>query len=138
MSNCTTSAMALTPIRSTCFLLLGYAVFYLAMSLGEWYESEVVDEELKFKLKGNLEIHSYSTQWFLFFVVPILLAASLGGIYEALWKHSEANSRSCVQANDEAPCDDAACSSHVKAPGVFTLLKKAAHYKFWPLGRYAP
>lgn len=132
----TTTAVALTSIRVSSFLMLGYALFYLAMSLGKWYDDEVVVDDLQFTLNGDVEIRSSSTQKFLFLGIPIMLAASFGGIYEAIWKHGELNARKVNPGDGTAKRDDA--GSYSKAPGAFSVLKKAVNYKFWPLGRFAP
>lgn len=73
------SAVALTSIRAACYLMLGYAIFYLVMFLGKWYESEVMNDQLDFMLHGDLEIRSSYSQKFLFVGLPIILSAALGG-----------------------------------------------------------
>ena len=125
---------ALTGIRVVSYGMLGWALFYLAMSLGKWYEAEILTDELEFKLPGDLEIRSSYNQRFLFIGMPIVLAAALGGVYEAIWKRRELRRSSKVATSlrdgeETRPEDDL---------GVCAFLHGVMHYKFRPLGRYSP
>ncbi|CAN0251449.1 unnamed protein product, partial [Scytosiphon promiscuus] len=85
---------ALTAVRVASYALLGYSLFYLAMFIGKWYESTILpNDELKMVLDSadadadgseDLYIKHSDTSKFIFIGLPILFAAALGGVYEAL------------------------------------------------------
>lgn len=125
MGDVATSA-ALWSIRALSYSILGYSLFYLAMSLGKWYEANILDNELEMSMKGDLEIRSSYNEKFVFIGLPIILSAALGGVYEAIWKHREVNARKSTPATSRSP------------PGLFAVLHNAMQYKFKPLGQYSP
>ena len=126
------TAIALASIRFVSYVMLGWSMFYLAMSLGKWYEAEIMTDELEFKLHGDLEIRSSYSQRFLFIGMPIVLAAALGGLYEAIWKRRE------LRASRAATGPEDGDDSEIEGDGVFNLLHGIIHYKFRPLGQYSP
>lgn len=127
------TAVALTSIRVLSYAMLGWALFYLAMSLGKWYEAEIIDDELEFELPGDVEIRSSYNQRFLFIGMPIVLAAAFGGVYEAIRRRRE------LSAKPAGPDDDRTGEDSKKeSAGVLSFLHGVMHYKFRPLGQYAP
>lgn len=124
-----TEAATLTGIRVLCYTMLAWGVFYLAMSMGKWYEEDVLDDQLEYKLNGDLEIRSSYNQRFLFLGLPFVLSAALGGVYEAIWKRREINAKSAGPHDGETTAE---------SPGVLSVLHSATHYKFRPLGKHAP
>ena len=124
------AVVALTSIRLLSYAMLSWALFYLAMSFGKWYEGEVLDDQLDYKLNGDTEIRSSYNQRFLFIGMPIVLAAALGGVYEAIWKRRE------IRAKLAGPQDGEELKT--ENSGVSTFLHASVHYKFRPLGQYAP
>ena len=124
------TAVALTSIRILSYAMLGWSLFYLAMSLGKWYEAEILTDELEFKLPGDVEIRSSYNQKFIFLGLPTVLAAALGGVYEAIWKRRELSARPTGPEDGE--------EIKKESPGVFTVLHGVMHYKFRPVGRHSP
>lgn len=124
------TAVALTSIRVFSYAMLSWGVFFLAMKLGKWYEGEVLDDQLEYQLTDNVKIGGFYNQLVLFVAMPIILSAALGGVYEALWKRRE------IRAKLDTPKDGE--DSAGKSPGIFALLHSFVHYKFRPLGQYAP
>ena len=98
------------------------------------YESTILpNEELEIVLDStdadgdgyaNLVIYHIETLQIVFVGVPIILAAALGGLYEALWKRREMSS-----AAGPYPCLP---SQRPRLP------HNVVHYQYRPLGRYAP
>lgn len=135
----TGTAMALTGIRAFTYAMLAYAGFYLAMFIGKWYESTILaNDELEMVLdsadadgdgRADLYIRHSDTSKFVFIGVPFILAAALGGAYEALWKRQEIRSinkgSSTVEDLDNRP-------------GILAFVKNVIHYQYRPLGRYSP
>lgn len=122
-------AVALAGTRALTYVILAYALFHLAMHFGKWYgenleEGETGLDRLAFVLSGEGEdeilIRTSRAQLFLFLACPIIVAAALGGVYEALWLTREAN----------APTSPAA----TKTSGVCAKLHSVIHTKFRPLG----
>lgn len=130
----TSAAAALTSIRVLSYAMLGWALFYLAMSFGKWYEGEVLDDQLDYELNGDTEIRSSYNQRFLFIGMPIVLAAALGGVYEAIWKRRELRRAELLVA----PEDGEGHTTENSGGGFSTSLHAAVHYKFRPLGQHAP
>ncbi|CAN0251512.1 unnamed protein product, partial [Scytosiphon promiscuus] len=106
---------ALTAVRVASYALLGYSLFYLAMFIGKWYESTILpNDELKMVLDSadadadgseDLYIKHSDTSKFIFIGLPILFAAVLGGVYEALWKRREASLSNNQQRLGLRKCD---------------------------------
>lgn len=124
------TAVALTSIRIVSYAMLGWGVFYLAIKLAKWYEAQVIDDQMEYKLASDLEIGSFYNQLVVFVGMPIVLAAALGGVYEAIWKRRELRAKLATPRDGE---DNA-----VESPGIFAFLHSFVHYKFRPLGQYAP
>lgn len=137
------TAAALTGIRVFTYAMLAYAGFYMAMFIGKWYEATILaDDELKIVFdsadadadgKEDLYISHSQTSKFVFIGLPILFAAALGGVYEALWKKQEI--KSIGSSNTTTGGDDAALDNR---PGIFATLKNVIHYQYRPLGQYSP
>ncbi|CAM9161198.1 unnamed protein product, partial [Sphacelaria rigidula] len=124
------TAVALTSIRIVSYAMLSWGVFYLAIKLAKWYEAQVIDDQMEYKLASDLEIGSFYNQLVVFVGMPIVLAAALGGVYEAIWKRRELRAKLATPRDGE---DNA-----VESPGIFAFLHSFVHYKFRPLGQYAP
>lgn len=124
------AAVALTSIRLLSYAVLGWVLFHLAMSLGKWYDAEILDEQLEFKLPGDVKIYSFFNEKFLFIGLPIVLAAALGGVYEAIWNQRELSVRPAGPGDGD--------ESNRESPGVFTVLHGVMHFKFRPVGQHAP
>lgn len=122
-------AVALASTRVFAYLLLGYGLFHLAFHFGKWYDEKFQDEgegglaELAFVLSGEgddeILIRNSRAQLFFFLACPIVLAAALGGVYEALWMSREAKA-----ASSEAPT----------TTSLFSRLHSLVHLQFRPLG----
>ena len=81
----------------------------------------------------ELYIRHSDTSKFVFIGLPIIGAAALGGLYEALWKRREISSaggggHTGVEVQEEV--DD--------RPGILAFLHNVVHYQYRPLGRYSP
>ncbi|CAM9615270.1 unnamed protein product, partial [Ectocarpus sp. 12 AP-2014] len=123
-------AAALTGTRTLSYLLLGYALFHLAMHFGKWYGENFEDtddglQHLEFVMQGEgtddeLKIRTSRGQLFLFLASPIILAAALGGVYEALWLSREAKAGDAAEAS--------------KAGGFLATIHSIMHCQFRPLG----
>ena len=124
------AAVALTSIRILSYAMLGWSLFHVGVSLSKWYEAEILADELDFDLPGELKIYSFYTEKFLFLGLPVVLAAALGGVYEAIWKWRE------LSARPTGPEDGQ--ETKKESPGVFTVLHGVMHYKFRPVGQHAP
>lgn len=121
--------VALTSTRVLTFLILGYGLFHLAMHHGKWYGENLEEgdnglDKLAFVLSGEGEdeilIRTSRGQLFFFLACPIILAAALGGVYEALWLTREA----------KAP----ETSDATATVGICGWMHSIMHTKFRPLG----
>lgn len=87
-------------------------------------EGETGLDRLAFVLSGEGEdellIRTSRAQLFFFLACPIIVAAALGGVYEALWLKREAK----ALANSEA----------TEANGILAMLHSVMHFQFRPLG----
>lgn len=84
--------IALAGTRVLSYLLLAVSGLYLAMSLGTWYASKIFspdDETLEFEVEEGMIIRDLDNQVVTFVAMPVILAAALGGVYEALWSLRE-------------------------------------------------
>lgn len=125
------SEVALTSIRILTYAVLGYCLFYLIMHLSVWYDINVLDDQLEFTFGDDIRIRSSTNERFMFLAMPIVLAAALGGLYEAVWKRREIlASKLGTRGEGE--------QSEAERPGVLALLHSIVHSKFRPLGQYAP
>lgn len=135
-------AVALTGIRAFTYAMLAYTGFYLAMFIGKWYEATILaDDELEMVLdsgdadgdgSADLYIRHSDTSKFVFIGVPFMLAAALGGVYEALWKRQEIKS---INKKSSPTVDGQELDNQ---PGIFAFLKNVVHYQYRPLGQYSP
>lgn len=150
MGSAGATGVALTAIRFASYGMLGYSLFYLAMFIGKWYESTIlVDDELKIVLdsedadgdgREDLYIKHSDTSKFVFIALPILVAAALGGVYEALWKRREA-SLSKQRSNNTSNTGSGELAQEEEMdnrPGILAFLHNVVHYQYRPLGRYSP
>lgn len=123
--------VALTSTRVLTYLILAYSLFHVAMHAGKWFDENLVREEgedglnnLAFVLSGEgddeIYIRDSRGQLFFFLACPIIVAAALGGVYEALWLKREAK----ALANSDA----------TKTNGICAKLHSIMHFKFRPLG----
>lgn len=121
--------VALTSTRVLTYLILGYALFHLAMHFGKWYGENLEEgdeglDTLAFVLSGEgddeITIRTSRVQLFFFLACPIVVAAALGGVYEALWLTREAKALEHSEAT--------------KANGIFAKLHSVVHTQFRPLG----
>eukprot|EP00903_Cladosiphon_okamuranus_P013765 g12813.t1 len=139
------TSVALTAIRCASYALMAWSLFYLAMFIGKWYESTILpNDELEMVLdssdanfdgKPDLYIRHSDTSKFVFIGLPIVGAAALGGLYEALWKRREISSTAAggrnsagVQVQEEVE----------DRPGICAFLHNVVHYQYKPLGRFSP
>lgn len=86
----------------------------------------------------DLVIYHVETLQIVFVGLPIILAAALGGLYEAMWKRREISSAgggiksggntSGVEVQEEVD----------NRPGILAFLHNVVHYQYRPLGRYSP
>lgn len=123
------TAVALTGTRALTYLILAYGLFHLAMHFGKWYgenmeEGEEGLDRLAFVLSGEGEdeilIRTSRAQLFLFLACPIIVAAALGGVYEALWLSREAKAPTSSEAT--------------KSNGICATVHSIIHTQFRPLG----
>lgn len=83
---------ALTTTRVLSYAILAYSIFYLAMCLGRWYAANILsttEEKLELELQEDLSIRDLDNQVAIFVGMSVILAAALGGLYEALWELRE-------------------------------------------------
>lgn len=121
--------VALRSTRVLTYLILAYGLFHLAMHFGKWYGENLEEgdnglDKLAFVLSGEGEdeilIRTSRAQLFFFLACPIILAAALGGVYEALWLTREA----------KAP----ATSDATGSPGICGTVHSIMHTQFRPFG----
>ena len=122
--------VALTSIRILTYAVLGYGVFYLAMHLSDWYDINVLDDQLEYTFGNDIRMGSSTTERFLFLAMPIVLAAALGGLYEAVWKRREILASKLGRGDGDR--------SDVERPKFMAVLHGIRHFKFRPMGQYAP
>lgn len=81
----------------------------------------------------DLYIRHSDTSKFVFVALPIIAAAALGGVYEALWKRREISSASgsINTGVDVEEVED-------NRPGILAFLHNVVHYQYRPLGKYSP
>lgn len=83
---------ALTTTRVLSYAILAYSIFYLAMCLGRWYAANILsttEEKLELELQEDLSVRDLDNQVAIFVGMSVILAAALGGLYEALWELRE-------------------------------------------------
>ena len=122
--------IALTSIRILTYAALGYGVFYLTMHLSDWYYINVIDDQLEYTFGNDIKMWSFNTGQFLFLAMPIVLAAALGGLYEAVWKRREVLASKLGRGDGEG--------SDVEHPDILAVLHGIIHLKFRPMGQKAP
>lgn len=109
--------------------MLGYGLFYLAMCFGKWYSRTVFnsgEDILTYTIDGDVEIGDFYNQIVIFAVLPVILSAALGGLYECLWKKRDIERSNSNSAQLSTP------------PSWFKILQSAVHYKFRPLAQFSP
>lgn len=123
------TTVALAGTRALTYMILAYGLFHLAMHFGKWYgenleEAENGLEGLEFVLSGEgddeILIRNSRGQLFFFLACPIIMAAALGGVYEALWLTREA----------KAPASSEATTTN----GILAKIHSVIHTQFRPLG----
>ena len=82
--------------------------------------------------KEDLYIRHSDTSKFVFIGLPILAAAALGGVYEAIWKRREVKSSSSTGSTGTVGEEEE------NRPGILAFLHNAVHYQYKPLGRFSP
>lgn len=127
------TAAALAGVRTLSYAILGYGLFYLAMHLSDWYDLHILDDQLEYIMGDDISVRSSHNQRFLFITGPIVLAAALGGLYEAVWKRREILASKITREARDGEQQDAE-----QRRGVLALLHSIVHWKFRPLGQYAP
>lgn len=83
---------ALAATRILSYSILAYSIFYLAMCLGRWYAANILsttEEKLELELLEDLSVRDLDNQVAIFVGMSVILAAALGGLYEALWELRE-------------------------------------------------
>lgn len=131
-SNTSRLNASLFAIRLLAYAMLAYGLFYQAMYFGKWYSEKVLpfeDDQLAYKISGDVQVGNFYHQTILFAAVPVILAAALGGLYEALWKKREAKRITCSTGGEQ---EGASSVAWLKS------FHSIVHYKFRPLGQYSP
>lgn len=119
--------VALMSTRVLSYAMLAYALFFLAMCLGKWYSEEVIDDQFEYVLRGTeLKIGDFYNQIVVFTALPVILAAALGGVYEALWKLRESKGKIVGVTGNDAQ----ATGQPLSCMGT---LKSILHFQFRPL-----
>lgn len=127
MSAQTATGVALRSFRFLAFAVLLYSLFYLAMTRGKWYrERFFANDELDYDISSEANMRTSHNQRALFLVLFPVIAAALGGFYEAVWKHSEGKSK------------DGATPNLSPARSIFSNVTSIVHFNFRPLGRFSP
>lgn len=88
--------ITLSGIRVISYSMLAYSIFYLAVCLGEWYAATIfspTEDTFGFQLREDATARDLDNQIVTFVGAPIILAAALGGLYEALWKLRECRTK---------------------------------------------
>lgn len=125
MSASTATGVALVSFRFCAFAVLLYSLFYLAMTRGKWYrERFFANDELDYDITSEADMSTSHNQRALFLVLFPVIAAAVGGFYEAVWKYREG------KLND-------ASTSSPSQTFIFTL-RSIVHWNFRPLGRFSP
>lgn len=109
------------------------------------YEATILaDDELEMVLdsadadgdaKPDLYIKHSDTSKFVFMGLPFLLAAALGGLYEAIWKRREIRASSSTSKSSSRLEEE---EEEENRPGILAFLHNVVHYQLKPLGRYSP
>ncbi len=109
MGGPTATDAGLMSLRLLACAVLLCSLFYLAMASSKWYRE-------RFFANDGLEI---------FLLLFPVIAAALGGMYEAVWKHREG----------KAMEDGGPTSSSSPAQSLLTTV---IHLQFRPLGKFSP
>lgn len=152
------SCVALTSIRFLGYAVLAYSLFYLAMTRGKWYrENFFANDELALELNEDIQLRNSHAQVALFLLLFPVIAAALGGIYEAVWKNREGaqtirdssnksvdvsstQTASVLAAHTEGAQNNSVSSgnyedaSSTSSPGILAVLHSIIHYPFRFLG----
>eukprot|EP00752_Nemacystus_decipiens_P008264 g7389.t2 len=119
------------------------------MFIGKWYEATILaNDELEMVLDStdadgddspDLYIRHSDTSKFVFVGLPVILAAALGGLYEALWKRREISSAGGSGIKSGGNNTGVEVQEDVDdKPGILAFLHNVVHYQYRPLGRYSP
>lgn len=130
MGGPTPTSVALMSLRFLACAVLLYSVFYLAMTRGKWYHRErfFANDELDYDITSEADMSTSHNQRALFLLLFPVIAAALGGIYEAVWKNSEGK----ATEEDGLPASSSPAQSFLEA------FKSIVHLQFRPLGRFSP
>lgn len=128
MGGPTATGVGLMSLRVGACAVLLYSLFYLAMARGKWYrERFFANDELDYDIDSKSDMSTSHNQRALFLVLFPVIAAALGGIYEALWKYSEGKA-----TQDGLPTSSSPAQRFLKAvDGII-------HLQFRPLGKFSP
>ncbi|CBN80509.1 ferric reductase [Ectocarpus siliculosus] len=129
MGGPTTTGVALVSLRFLASAVLLYSVFYLAMARGTWYrEHFFVNDELDYDISSGANMSTSQNQRALFLLLLPVVAAALGGIYQAVWKYREG----------KATQDGLPASSSSKVQSFLKAYNSIIHFQFRPLGKLSP
>jgi len=124
----TATGVGLMGVRFLACAVLLYSVFYLAMTRGKWYrERFFANDELDYDITSEADMSTSHNQRALFLVLFPVIAAALGGIYEAVWKNSEGNAT-----------EDGSTASSSPAQSCLSALNSVIRLQFRPLGKFSP
>lgn len=97
-----TLELALASTRILSYSLIAFSIFFLAMCLGGWFEANILsscEKGLGFELgRRDFLVRKLDTQVVAFVSMPVVLAAALGGLYEALWKLRETEGKATCKS----------------------------------------
>lgn len=143
MSGCSGVGSALMSLRLLGYVVLLVTLFFFLMSPGKWYKENIFPNfQLEVELEpGGATISHYHNQRGVFLFMPIMVAAALGGIYEAIWKARERRDHKLgVGRGSGGSSVVSGESEHAEksTTSPFALLHSVIHYQFRPLGCFSP
>lgn len=127
MGGPTATDVGLRGIRFLACAVLLYSTFYLAMARGKWYrERFFANDELDYDIASEADMSTSHNQRAMFLLLFPVVAAALGGIYEAAWK------------NSEGKWTGGGLPASSPAQSVLKALNSIIHLQFRPLGKFSP
>lgn len=128
MGGPTATGVGLMSLRFLACAVLLYSLFYLAMARGKWYrERFFANDELDYDITSKADMSTSHNQRALFLLLFPVIAAALGGIYEAVWKNSEGKAT-----------EDGSTASPSPVQSFCKGLNSVIHLQFRPLGNFSP
>lgn len=128
MGRPTATSVSLMSLRFLACAVLLYSLFYLAMTRGKWYrERFFANDELDYDITSEANMSTSHNQRALFLLLFPVIAAALGGIYEAVWKNSEGKATEYGSTTSPSP-----------AQSILKGLNSVIKLQFRPLGNFSP